>query len=78
MHGDKSVKWKMKDTQESGIFRIKIERASNLFCRHAFDDVRIDHRCPNIAMPQEALDRSDVVVSLHKKAPAYPAFKSFS
>ena len=51
-------------TLQCPLFNIKIKRTFDLFCRHAFDDVCVDHRCPDVAVPQKVLNGSDVITGL--------------
>ena len=48
--------------------RLEIKRAFGLFEGLAFDGMGIDHGCSYIAMPQQLLNRTDIVIGLQKMA----------
>ncbi len=47
---------------------LKVQRTLRILVRVALDRVGVDHRCPYIAVPQEFLDRANIVVRLQKMA----------
>ena len=49
-------------------FRLKIKRAFGLFDGLALDGVGVNHGCPHIAVPQQFLNRTDIVIGLQQMA----------
>jgi len=54
--------------EESGILRLEIERAFRLFDCLALDGVGVNHRCPYIAVSQQFLNRTNIVIGLQQMA----------
>ena len=46
----------------------KIKRAFGLFCRGAFDGMRVNHRGSQVAVAQELLNGPNVVIGLQQMA----------
>ena len=48
--------------------RVEIERAFRLFDGLAPDGVGVNHGCPHIAVPQQPLNGTDIVIGLQQMA----------
>ena len=50
--------------EESGVLRLEIKRAFGIFDCLALDGVGVNHGCPYIAVPQQLLNRTDIIIGL--------------
>jgi hypothetical protein len=66
LRGDGGVMIPGIDSLPCALCSSEIQRTPGLLQRPARYAMRIDHRCPHVAMTQEGLDRPDVVVGLKK------------
>lgn len=52
--------------EESGVLLLEIERAFRFFDCLAPDGVGVNHGCPYIAVPQQLLNRTNIIIGLQQ------------